>query len=106
MGPCRRKTRKRESRCKIPRRKSKKNLGAASRNGHVTYGVNEFDCLFLILAPNDIKKRDTKYWNYCCIPVKDLIDKDNPDYLVTRISSEILKKNSNWKAKLIAIDGG
>lgn len=87
------------------RRRSEKNKGPASRNGHVTYGADEFHGLFLILAPADKNKRSTKYWTYCCIPAAELVDEENPEFMATKVTAATLQRNSDWKNKLMIIDG-
>jgi len=84
------------------RRNSKKN---ANRNnsGHIVYSSNEFD--FVLLSLINVKNNDRtnindcNKWSFCLIETKELIDEDNKDACINRISSAILNKNliQNWK---------
>ena len=91
------------------RRKSKKNMGYASKSGHVAYKSNEFDCILVVLCPHSkkygVEKRDPKYWQIVCIDVKNIIDPDNIDYCLTKVTPVVLQKGVDWKKILERLDG-
>ena len=86
------------------RRNSKKNIGFQSTSGHIAYGVNEFDIVFIILIPVGKEFRNRKFWHYVCINKEELIDPDNSNFIMTKISSDILKAGINWKEKVIKLN--
>jgi hypothetical protein len=72
------------------RRKSAKNSDN-SRTGHVAYSVGESD-IYLFSKPNKSDYDNLDDWNFIAIPETELIDPNNPKYLVTSISKKIEKK--------------
>ncbi len=98
-GPC-----DRQLHFETTRRHSAKNIGTQSTSGHVAYGSDEFDIVFLILIPVGKQYRNRKFWHYGCVSTKELIDVDNPKFLVNKISSDILKESLNWKEKVVKLN--
>ena len=61
----------------------------------VPYRNDDFDYLFVSLVnikDNYECRSDINKWGFSLIPVKELIDINNPDYLVKNVSSELLNK--------------
>lgn len=65
-----------------------------SKTGHVCYGSNEFDFLFITLIHSKINRTDVDMWKFCLIPVAELIDPKNESCLLTSIPAKILQKYS------------
>ncbi|RLI65973.1 MAG: hypothetical protein DRO67_01835 [Candidatus Asgardarchaeum californiense] len=86
------------------RRNSKKNVGFQSTSGHIAYGADEFDMVFVILIPVGKEFRDRKFWHYACIDKKDLVDSNNVNFLMTKISSEALSTGINWKERVTKLN--
>ena len=61
----------------------------------VPYKKDDFDYLFVSLInikDNYDNRSDINKWGFSLIPVEDLIDKDNSDYLIKNVSGELLNK--------------
>jgi len=86
------------------RRNSKKNIGFQSTSGHIAYGADEFDMVFIILIPVGREFRDRKFWYYACIDNTDLVDPENSNFLVTKISSDVLRAGINWKERVTKLN--
>lgn len=77
------------------RRISKKNEGTASVSGHVAYGCNEFDYVFISLinvgknGKIRTKRNNVDKWSFSLIPVEAIIDKER-GCCFTHIPSKIL----------------
>ena len=59
------------------------------------YTIFDFDYLFISLVnikENYNNRSDINKWGFTLIPVNELIDKENPKYLINNVSSEILNK--------------
>lgn len=62
----------------------------------VPYQKDDFDYLFISLVnikDNYDNRRDINKWGFSFIPVNELIDINNPNFLVKNVSSEILNKH-------------
>jgi hypothetical protein len=81
------------------RRKSKKNYNS-SDTGHVAYSVGEAD-LYLFSRPNISNYENVDKWSFIAIPESELIDKNNPNYLVTRVPKTIWSKYLNNSIEVI-----
>jgi hypothetical protein len=86
------------------RRNSKKNIGFQSTSGHIAYGSNEFDMVFIMLIPVGKEFRNRKFWHYACIDNDELIDPNNSDFLMTKISADALRDGINWKEKVTRLN--
>ena len=61
----------------------------------VPYRKDDFDYLFVSLVnvkDNYDNRSDINKWGFSLIPVEDLIDKNNSDYLIKNVSGELLNK--------------
>ena len=59
------------------------------------YKKDDFDYLFVSLVnikDNYENRSDINKWGFSLIPVQELIDKENPDYLIRNVSGDILNK--------------
>lgn len=70
------------------RRHSKKNQNESAKTGQIQYSSDEFDIVFIII-PNwdDMKNSET-----IAIPIWELKDPKNPEYLIPRIPAPIRNK--------------
>lgn len=72
------------------RRKSKKNENSSS-TGHVAYTVGESDVYFFS-KPNTEDYGSLEKWEFIAVPESELIDSENPKYLVTNVPKKVLNK--------------
>ena len=67
----------------------------SSNSKDVPYQKDDFDYLFVSLVnvkDNYDNRSDINKWGFSLIPVEDLIDKENPNYLIRNVSGELLNK--------------
>ena len=76
------------------RRVSQKNIGSASRSGHVAYSLGECD-IYCFTRPH-YNYRHTDMSELVAIPEVALEDPKNPGYLVRSVPMKILRK---WEGK-------
>jgi hypothetical protein len=72
------------------RRTSGKNT-VKSSTGHVRYSVGEAD-VYMFSRPDVKDYINISKWEYIAIPEKELIDPNNPQYLLPRVNKSIWKK--------------
>jgi len=73
------------------RRHSKKNKGAASKNGHVVYRVGEMD-VFLISRPFLEEYSNMNKWELIALPAKALENPKNPGFIYNNVPKKIWKE--------------
>ena len=81
------------------RRKSQKNINSSS-TGHVRYSVGEAD-VYMFSRPDIADYLNISKWQYIAIPERDLIDPQNPQYLLPRVGKSIWKKYVDNAVKVL-----
>lgn len=81
------------------RRKSKKNENS-SDSGHVAYSVGEAD-VYLFSRPDKEQYDCMEKWSFIAIPEFELIDPNNPKYLITSVSKKIWSKYLGNTSKVL-----
>jgi hypothetical protein len=80
------------------RRNSDKNIGNASKTGHVAYSVDECD-IFFFVVPN-YESANPEDSEFIAIPSSSLEDKKNPGFCVPRVSKKVIKE---FKIKTVEV---
>lgn len=84
------------------RRKSQKNI-LNSSTGHVRYSVGEAD-IYMFSRPDISDYLNISKWDFIAIPERELIDPNNPKYLLPRVNKSIWKKYLNKSIETLEIE--